>query len=235
MKFSNLQRNKIIYEVEGFTKAKKYSIGNIELFLNKHTLIPHPDTLRLIKLAKAVLRKNSWINTVADVGTGSGIIAISLARKFPFRTFLASDICENTLTIARKNSVLNSVKNINFLHNTDKIWLSEYKNTKVDFIVSNPPFVGEKEFNDKKFQSSYPEISMEPSNAIVTHGDSYGLSPYLEIINNSDKTHTTCFLFQCNSENIWLLKTEIKKTIKCRIKIIKDTENLNRFLLVSKI
>jgi release factor glutamine methyltransferase len=232
MKFSNLQRNKIIKQINGFKKARKFNFGGIELLLNKYTLIPHPDTFQLIKLAEEILKKDNQLNTIADIGTGSGIIAIHLAKKFPSKIFLASDICKEALILARKNSVLNKIKNIKFFHNNDKVWLSEYKNTKIDFIISNPPFVGEKEFNDTNFQITYPEIKMEPANAIVTHGDTHGLSPYLEIIKNSKKTQTKLFLFQCNSENIESLVTKIKKAIKCKINVVKDDSSLKRFLLI---
>lgn len=235
MKYTVTQRNKIIHEVNGFAKVKKFNFSSLELYLNKHSLIPHPDTFQLVLQAVEVLENNSWINTVADVGTGSGVIVVSLAKKFPGHSFFASDVCDKTLNIAKKNSVLNKTNNIHFLHNTDKVWLSEYKNINIDFIVSNPPFVGEREFCNEDFLLRYPEVKLEPAGAIVTDGDKYGLSPYLEIIKNSDTTNTKLYLFQCNSENIKSLVTEIQKIIKCKIKIIKDAAGLDRFLLISKI
>lgn len=235
MKYSISQRNKIIHEVNDFTEAKKFDFDGIDLFLNKYTLIPHPDTFQLVQLAVEVIEKNSWIKTVADVGTGSGVIAVFLAKKFPTKNFFASDISEETLNMAKKNSVLNKTSNIHFLHNTDQVWLSEYKNRNIDFIISNPPFVGEKEFNNENFLLTYPEIKLEPASAVVTRGDKYGLSPYLEIIKNSDETNTKLYLFQCNPENIRSLVTGIQKIIKCKINISKDTAGLERFLLISKI
>ena len=200
MKYSILQRNKIIREVNNCTGAKKFNVEGLSLFLNKHTLVPHPDTSRLVQLAVEVLEKNSWVKTIADVGTGSGIIAISLAKKFPARKFYASDVCKEALNIAKKNSVLNKTSNICFLRNTNKVWLSEYKKRKVDFIVSNPPFVGEEEFNSDNFLLTFPEVKLEPVSAIVTQNDKCGLSPYLKIIKYSDEINTKLFLFQCNSD-----------------------------------
>jgi len=225
MKYSISQRNKIIHEVNDFTKTKKIIFDGINLFLNKHTLIPHPDTFELIPLAIEVIQKNNWIKTVADVGTGSGVIAVSLAKKFPAKTFFASDISKEALNIAKRNSVLNRTRNIH---------LSEYKSRNIDFIVSNPPFVGEKEFNHENFVQTHPEVKLEPAGAIVTRGDEYGLSPYLEIIKNSNKTNTKLYFFQCNSETIKSLAVEIQKIIRCEIDISKDTAEFERFLLISK-
>lgn len=235
MKYSISQRNKIIHEVNDFTETKMFDFDGINLFLNKHTLIPHPDTFQLVQLAIEVIEKNSWIKIIADVGTGSGVIAVSLAKKFPTKTFFASDISKDALNIAKKNSVLNKTRNIHFLQNTDKVWLSEYKSRNINLIISNPPFVGEKEFIHENFLQTYPEVKLEPIYAIVTNGDQHGLTPYLEIIKNSHKIDTKLYLYQCNSETIKKLVTEIEKIIRCEIKIDKDSSGLERFLLVSKI
>jgi len=77
-------------------------------------------------------------------------------------------------------------------------------------------------------------VKLEPAGAIVTRGDEYGLSPYLEIIKNSNKTNTKLYFFQCNSETIKSLAVEIQKIIRCEIDISKDTAEFERFLLISK-
>lgn len=234
MKYSILQRNKIINKINSFTSVKKFNINRLELYLNKHILVPHPDTFKLIQIAVNVLKKNSWIKTIADVGTGSGVIAVSLAKKFPSRTIFASDISKETLRVAKKNLVLNKVKNIHLLQNTDNLWLSEYKNKKIDFIISNAPFVGENEFNHRNFLLNYPEAKLEPKSAILVRGDEHGLSPYLKIIKNSGETNAKLYLFQCNSKNIKFLTEKIQNLVKCKINVIKDVKGLDRFLLISR-
>jgi len=234
VKYSIVQRNKIIYEVNGLVKVKKYNFNGIKLYLNKYTLIPHPDTFQLIQIAIDVLKRNRRIKVIADVGTGSGVIAIFLAKKFPSKTFIASDISMEALDLAKKSSALNKLKNVIFLQNTNNIWLSEYKNMKIDFVISNPPFVGENEFNDTKFLQAYPEVKLEPLSAIITSGDKYGWNPYLQIIKNTNKLYILSWLFQCNSENIKFLLTKIPKIAKTKISVIKDINGFDRFLLIHK-
>jgi release factor glutamine methyltransferase len=197
-------------------------------------LVPHPYTFQLIQIAERVIGQGSKIKTIVDVGTGSGVIAICLAKKFPKRTFYTSDISKKALVLAKKNSVLNKVKNIHFLYNSDNIWLSEYGKIKTDFIVSNPPYIGEKEFSHNNFLHNYPEVKLEPKNSVVTLKDESGFSPYLNIIKNSSKTKTKLILFQCNSETIRQLKLKISHLIKCKTDIYKDMDGLERFLLIYK-
>lgn len=235
MKYTIAQRNTNVKNVYYSKRDQIYKFKDINLLLNKYTLVPHPDTFQLIMNAIKIINKNNWINTIADPGTGSGVIAISLAKKFPNKTFFASDICPHALKIAKKNSKLNSIKNICFLLNKNGIWLNEYKGKQIDFIISNPPFVGEEEYRNKSFFSVYPEVSMEPISAILTPGDKLGLSPYLRIIENSKKNKTKMFLFHCNSDNLSLLTQEIHKLMKCKMYTIKDKNKNDRFLLIKVI
>ncbi len=232
MRYSLRERNKIIEQTYNCTKRKRFTFGTIDLFLNKHTLIPHPDTLLMIEFATKILQRDGSIKTVADIGTGSGIIVISLAKRFPKINFFTSDISKKALNLAKKNASINKIKNIQFLQNTRKIWLSEYKKTNIDFIISNPPFVGEKEFNKKTFLLKYPEVKKEPKNAIVTKGDLEGLSPYMEIIKNSKKMNTKRYLFQCNSTNIEPLMKKLKTGIDGKMFVRKDTFRMKRFLMI---
>lgn len=234
MKYNLKERNRIITRVNKQASARKFNIEDLELFLDINTLIPHPDTFQLVKLAATVLENNPRINSIADAGTGSGIIAISLAKRFPTKQIFASDTSANALKLAKENSSINSIDNIHFVENKDTVWLSEYKGANIDFIVSNPPFIGEEEYCQEDFLLRYPEVKLEPMSAVVTCGDKYGLSPYLDIIRNSADMNTKFYLFHCNSDNVHPLVREIEKIISCDISISKDSAGLDRFLLVTR-
>jgi release factor glutamine methyltransferase len=121
------------------------------LFLvNENTLIPRPETEELVEL---IIESTNYElrNTklkVLDIGTGSGCIAISLAKHLPTSEVFAIDVSEKALAVAKKNSELNHVK-VNFI-NVDVFKINDLNElathnpqlaTKFDIIVSNPPYV----------------------------------------------------------------------------------------------
>ena len=123
----------------------QYIIGETEFFglpfyVNEHVLIPRPETEELVSLIleNSELRtQNSELNII-DIGTGSGCIAISLAKKLKNNKVLALDISKDALKIAQKNAELNAV-NVRFVN--EDILTSKTINQKFDIIVSNPPYV----------------------------------------------------------------------------------------------
>ena len=125
----------IVKELKTY-KPIQYIIGETEFFqlkfkLNNSTLIPRPETEELV----------SWIlkhdfSSVLDIGTGSGCIAITIA-KLTNSNVDAMDICDKALKIAELNAKINSV-NVNFILNDI---LNTEKMPNYDVIVSNPPYV----------------------------------------------------------------------------------------------
>ncbi|MBN1263176.1 MAG: methyltransferase [Candidatus Pacebacteria bacterium] len=226
------RRARLIRQIGRLTVEKLYVFGEIKLFLDRHTLAPHYNTAKLINLASGVIKKDSSLMTIADVGTGSGFIAISLARQYPERSFLASDICPHCIRLAEKSAKENGIKNINFFLNKDRIWLSEFSNQRLDFIISNPPFIGEKEFRSEEFKKSCPELEFEPVEALLTRGDELGMGPLLEIVKNSRKNKTSAYLFMANCLTIEDVKKKLLQEVNARISIVKDFEGLKRFLLI---
>lgn len=131
----------------------QYVLGETEFYglrfkLNMQVLIPRPETEELVDwiLLKVQNSKKEHLN-ILDVGTGSGCIAISLAKSIPNATIYALDISKEALQIAKENAKINNV-DINFIE-TDVLNLNAtsliVKNLKFDVIVSNPPYVREQE------------------------------------------------------------------------------------------
>ena len=104
-------------------------------------LIPRPDTETLIEI---VLKRAPNHPTILDIGTGSGIIAITLAKSLPQARVIATDISSQALQLARQNARLNRVSDrITFLQTN----LLSPLNTSFDIITSNPPYIPTNDIN----------------------------------------------------------------------------------------
>ncbi|MEP7014385.1 MAG: peptide chain release factor N(5)-glutamine methyltransferase [Verrucomicrobiota bacterium] len=114
-----------------------------EVFLcDKRALVPRPETEQLTELLGSKIENPK--SKIADVGTGSGVIALSLARKFPEAQIFAVDISEDALSLARENAErLGLNERVQFL----KSDLLEVLNAKVDLIVANLPYIAEEDRN----------------------------------------------------------------------------------------
>ncbi|RZJ75640.1 MAG: peptide chain release factor N(5)-glutamine methyltransferase [Flavobacterium sp.] len=117
-----------------FGKAHFYGL---EFEVNQHTLIPRPETEELVDWIISENKSSGKIK-ILDIGTGSGCIAISLAKNLTDAEVFAIDISSDALGIARKNAVTNNV-NVTFLE--QDILATESLADKFDVIVSNPPYV----------------------------------------------------------------------------------------------
>lgn len=119
----------------------------ISFALSQETLEPRPDTETLIDLVLPFLKKqvkNSKKTTFLDMGTGSGAVAIAILKQIPQSYAVAVDISEDALKTATKNA-----KNADVIHRFTPL-LSDWFDSvtdRFDFIVSNPPYIPEKDIN----------------------------------------------------------------------------------------
>lgn len=125
----------------------QYIIGEARFFgLNLHVtpavLIPRPETEELVDL---IINKSSNRHdlSIMDICTGSGCIAIALARNLPFSSVSAIDISKEALVIARENATSTHTK-IDFIH-ADALNLPSPPHHCLDIIVSNPPYIADHE------------------------------------------------------------------------------------------
>ncbi len=110
------------------------------LKVDPNVLIPRPETEELVRLTDLHCRPGL---SLLDAGTGSGCIAIALAKRNPLMKITAADICPHALEIARENALSNEV-DIDFLER-DILNFDTYAWPFFDIIVSNPPYVRESE------------------------------------------------------------------------------------------
>lgn len=150
---------------------------DMELKVNKHVLIPRPETEELVrwiieevpsekyKLRSTKYKVQSGIPLkILDVGTGSGCIAIALAKNLPNAEVYALDVSEEALKVAKDNALSNAV-DVNFLKKD--VLTIESLQEEFDIIVSNPPYV--REFEKKKMQKNVLEY--EPELALFVAND----------------------------------------------------------------
>jgi release factor glutamine methyltransferase len=151
---------------------------SLELRVLPDVLIPRPETERLVEISLALARelpKTSSLR-VLDIGTGSGAIAISLAKELPSAVIWATDVSAAALEIARSNAAGNGVAaRIRFLHGDLFEAIGEFTG-RFTLIVSNPPYVRSAEIDALE-----PEVSgWEPRAAL--DGGADGLDFYRRIV-----------------------------------------------------
>ncbi len=144
-------------------KPIQYILGETEFYgltfkVNENTLIPRPETEELVEW---ILQSVKTVQNpqILDMGTGSGCIAISLAKNTPKASVSAIDISEKALEIAKMNAEKNEV-NVDF--QLQDIYNIPFSTEKYDIIVSNPPYVRDLE----KKEIAKNVLSYEPHSAL---------------------------------------------------------------------
>ena len=132
-----------------------------KMFVNKDVLIPRFETEELVglilaKIDSECINKDNLV--LADVGTGSGAIAIALKKEEPSLDVYASDISKEALEVAKKNAIYNKA-NINFLEGSMLDPLIE-KELKLDILVSNPPYIKNDEILDNSVKDYEPHVAL---------------------------------------------------------------------------
>ena len=119
--------------------GKAYFYGEV-FFINENVLIPRPETEELIELILSKVPNDKEIK-ILDIGTGSGCIAVTIAKHLKNAVVYALDYSEKALEIAKKNAVLHEV-NLHLIHQN---YLDTTLSGSFDVIISNPPYIGVEE------------------------------------------------------------------------------------------
>ena len=133
---------------------------SLELQVSPATLVPRPETELLVEYAlREIPRKADW--SVLDLGTGSGAIAIAIARERPGCDVIAVDSCADALTVAQQNVRQHDLPNVSCLQGD---WTTPVADRFFRVIVSNPPYVAAGD-------TALAALSAEPDIALVSGGD----------------------------------------------------------------
>ncbi|MGZ8225075.1 MAG: peptide chain release factor N(5)-glutamine methyltransferase [Methylococcaceae bacterium] len=125
-------------------------------------LIPRPDTELLIELSLQLTPRNQPVDII-DLGTGSGIIAITLALECPKARISAVDASLAALKVAQRNANKHLVSTIQFYQSD---WFASVLPGKFDLVISNPPYIAE---HDRHLQEG--DLRFEPSSALISAQD----------------------------------------------------------------
>lgn len=150
-----------------------YILGKQEFYslnfkVTRDTLIPRPETEMLVDEALKLIQDTSC--QILELGTGSGIIATTIAKLKPHVHVTATDISNAALKVAKENARNHQINNIEFILSD---WFSDIKSKTFDMIISNPPYIAE---DDHHLEN----LSYEPINALTS--GAHGLDDLKHII-----------------------------------------------------
>lgn len=149
----------------------------LNFFVDENVLIPRPDTEVLVEEVIKIARKTN-ARKILDLCTGSGAIAVSLAKYLDDVEITATDISDKSLRIAKKNAKINEVEQkITFIESD---LFEKIPNEKYDIIVSNPPYI-----KKDLIKTLTKEVQKEPK--IALDGGEDGLDFYRKIAKESEK------------------------------------------------
>ncbi len=205
----------------------QYAIGewefyNLRLKVDERALIPRFETEIIVDyLIKSSIKKES----ILDIGTGTGSIALSLAKNIEGSFVIGSDIEQKALSLARENKELTGIKNVDFI----KSDLFKNIEGKFDLIISNPPYI-----NKKDYEALDKELYFEPKSAL--YGGEDGLDFYKDIIKNSsnylnDSGH---LVFEIGYDQKEVLNKLLIDQGFVNIENIKDFNDFDRFIIAQK-
>ncbi len=201
----------------------QYIVGDVDFYgytfkVDKRVLIPRFETEGLVEIALKYLSDG---DSIIDLGTGSGCIAITLKKKLPNSSIDAVDISNDALTLAKDNAKLNNVE-INF-------YLGDMlcTNKKYDCIISNPPYIA--------YDEEVMDIvkNNEPNNAL--YADNNGLYFYEEILKKAkDYLNDKYYIFfEIGYNQGESIKEIALKYLNCNVEIKKDLQGFDRYVIIT--
>lgn len=142
---------------------------DLKLKVSKQVLVPHIHTLKFIELLHIFISKHQ-IDSCVDLGTGTGVIAIEIKHRHPNLKVLATDTSPKAVELAGENAKLNNVSYNVILQNNSNRWMQNFP-FQPDLIISNPPYLSDKEFFSENTRQIYPEMLLEPEDAIRNYSE----------------------------------------------------------------
>ncbi len=161
MRFNELLQRRLSGEPIAYITGEKY-FHDICLQVTPSALIPRSDTELLVEQALSFMPKNTSL-AVLDLGTGSGAIALSIAKARPAAQVMAVDASEAACTLAKQNAAALQLDNVQVLNGD---WFAPAEGQQFDLIVSNPPYIRS---GDPHLQQG--DLPHEPQAALVAGED----------------------------------------------------------------
>lgn len=197
---------------------------NLEIIVSPDVLIPRPETEHLVELVCAHFERQQPY-TFLDMCTGSGCIAVALAKQFPNARVLAVDVSEKSLQIAYQNVKKYKVENrVQLLQSN--LW--ENVMGTFDLIISNPPYIP-----TENLASLSAEVKREPRLALDGGADGYEITRLLCAAADSYLNPGGLLALELDDGQPWPLARGLAE-IGWRAEVKKDIFNVERFVFAQK-
>lgn len=219
----------------------QYLIGSVPfndvtITVRPPILIPRPETEEwCINLIEKIKKTSLTTFNVLDVCTGTGCVALALAKAFGNANILATDILQNALDLARENAALNKITNISWLQSDLYTNVSEKNN--FDLIVSNPPYI-----DPKEWQTLDPSVThWEDKNALIAPDHGFDIIKKI-IMGAADHLRYNKIIHDNNIGQLWIeighqqgdrVHQLMKEHGFTRIRVEKDMEKKDRVVIGS--
>ncbi len=225
--FQKLIARRTRFEPIAYLTEHKEFYGR-DFIVNKHTLIPRPETELLVETVITYVQENKLDkSTIADIGTGSGCVAITLKNQVPTATIIATDISVQALITAKKNAKLHKA---NIIFRAGDL-LTPIANKNIDILIANLPYVPSTD--KQKVTALNRSLRFEPAQALYSGAN--GLNAYRKLfaqITKLKKLPQAIFIeFDPRQKN------ELKKLIRTHlphatIEFKKDLAGKNRVAVI---
>jgi len=229
LKEDEIQNYRELLKRRASNEPLQYILGSVEFYglefkVNSSVLIPRQETEVLVESVINSADKEKEYN-ILDIGTGSGIIAVTIAKHLTGSRITALDISGDALAVAKINAELNGVfDRVSFIKadiTNDNVF-----NDKFDIIVSNPPYISSSDYEELE-----PELRVyEPKFALTDYND--GLSFYRSIIGSAEKMLNTGkrIYFELGAGQSASVKEIMEQNKFSKIEIIKDYLGIDRVI-----
>ena len=183
-------------------------------------LIPRPETELLVE---KIIKEENNVNSILEIGTGSGAIIIALKKHFQNSIVLGSDISKDALKIAAENAEINSVQ-IEFV----KSDIFENIAVRFDLIISNPPYISKVEYEllPKEIKDHEPKSALQAENN--------GLYYYEKILQNAKEhlTESGKIYFEIGCDQAEKITQIAKENGFSNIQVFKDLNGFDRIMRI---
>ncbi|AOA71309.1 peptide chain release factor N(5)-glutamine methyltransferase [Stenotrophomonas rhizophila] len=159
--FATLLQRRIAGEPVAYLLGRR-GFWTLDLAVSPATLIPRPETERLVELALERLPEGVPLR-IADLGTGSGAIALALASERPLAQIVATDMSADALAVAAGNARQHGLANVAFRQGS---WHAPLAGERFDLIASNPPYIAS---DDPHLAQG--DLRFEPATALASGHD----------------------------------------------------------------
>ena len=203
----------------------QYILGETEFYgykikVSKKVLIPRPETELLVE---RIIHEEKKVSSILEIGTGSGAIVIAIAKSLNPKNIDAVDISKSALKIAQKNADLNNVE-INFFRSD----IFENVTSKYDLIISNPPYISHKEYQQlpKEIKDHEPKSALQ--------AEKNGLYFYEKILQNAKEhlTESGRIYFEIGYDQAEKITEIAKENGFSDIQVFKDLNGFDRIMRI---